>query len=409
MNVSSIAPLRNFSYEFFVIQHIVTFMGFIVAIMIHIPDVSGRVYVYIPIGLFLVDRLLRIVQFAYINSRIGRAEITPFPGDVSKIRIRSCRLRNWKAGQHVFLSLPRFGIIQSHPATILSTPSSHNGDLVFILKAHRGFTARLLKSGGSSTASDANTKLERPKSASSSMSSAEAATPAQRKYIALLSWPYGCSHSDFAAFSSSMLVSCSTGITFTLPILLDIAERAQRTTLPLRHLSFLWVVRSSTWTSWVRDELRSAVEKIAKAGIRCNVDIYVTCDETMTNSSSPGIMTGSRQPGCDCANTDGPCCCTADITPAPSISGKADPEKSVISRYRAVPDFASMQSGRPAVETLIWDFLDLAEGETGIAVCGTPSLNARCRTAVAQISDSRGVHKGSGAQGVYLHVEGFGW
>ena len=34
---SSTAPLRNLSYEFFVVQHVVSFVGFLVAIFYHIP------------------------------------------------------------------------------------------------------------------------------------------------------------------------------------------------------------------------------------------------------------------------------------------------------------------------------------------------------------------------------------
>jgi len=36
-------------------------------------------------------------------------------------------------------------------------------------------------------------------------------------------------------------------------------------------------------------------------------------------------------------------------------------------------------------------------------------MNATVRTAAARISDERAVHKGTGAQGIYVHVEGFCW
>jgi ferric-chelate reductase len=40
MNISTIAPIRNFSYEFFFVQHIITFFGFIVAVMMHLPSTA---------------------------------------------------------------------------------------------------------------------------------------------------------------------------------------------------------------------------------------------------------------------------------------------------------------------------------------------------------------------------------
>jgi ferric-chelate reductase len=42
MNVSTIAPIRNWRYEIFVVQHLITFFGFIIAVMLHIPVFYAR-------------------------------------------------------------------------------------------------------------------------------------------------------------------------------------------------------------------------------------------------------------------------------------------------------------------------------------------------------------------------------
>lgn len=44
-------------------------------------------------------------------------------------------------------------------------------------------------------------------------------------------------------------------------------------------------------------------------------------------------------------------------------------------------------------------------GETAVAVCGGKSLVGKTRNSVVKLSDERAVHKGTGAQGVFLHVE----
>jgi len=82
MNLSTIAPIRNFSYEFFIIQHIVTFFGFIIAIMMHLPSTAlySRVYIYIPIALYFLDRLIRSSRYAWNNIRPGRATLTSLEG-----------------------------------------------------------------------------------------------------------------------------------------------------------------------------------------------------------------------------------------------------------------------------------------------------------------------------------------
>lgn len=53
--------------------------------------------------------------------------------------------------------------------------------------------------------------------------------------------------------------------------------------------------------------------------------------------------------------------------------------------------------------------LEQALGETGVAVCGPGALAADVKAAVVGLSDERAVHRGTGAQGIYLHVEGFGF
>ena len=166
MNLSTLAPIRNFSYEFFVVQHIITFFGFIIAVMMHLPSTAlySRVYIYIPIALYLLDRMIRSARYAWNNMRPGHATLTALEGGMTKVCIQSKVVKSWTPGAHVFLSIPRFGLGQSHPATIASVPTSHGGDLVFILKGHKGFTSRLLKSATNSSSS-----LLPNKSAQSSM------------------------------------------------------------------------------------------------------------------------------------------------------------------------------------------------------------------------------------------------
>ena len=155
----------------FVVQHIITFFGFIVAVMMHLPSTAlySRVYIYIPIGLYLLDRIIRSARYTWNNARPGRATLTVLEGGVTKVCIQSKAIKKWSPGSHVFLSIPTFGIGQSHPATIASVPKSDSGKLVFILKGHRGFTSRLHKSAISSSSSLAPTSSEESTAATSTV------------------------------------------------------------------------------------------------------------------------------------------------------------------------------------------------------------------------------------------------
>jgi ferric-chelate reductase len=309
------------------------------------------------------------------------------------------------------LSIPRFGFGQSHPATIASIPSSHSGDLVFILKSHKGFTSRLLKSATSSTTS----LLPNREDSRSSETTI---------HTALIDGPYGNSHSDFASFDTVLLISGSTGTTFTLPILLDIAARAQKASLPVKRVVFIWIVKNTSWTSWTSSELTSASEALRAAGIELSIKIHVTCDTNFTT----GEEDQSKECGCQCDKSAGPCCCVTVDDPDNNREavdekvepvGESDVEDHVYTgskssrlpsgtKSRVLPR-ATFESGRPDFYLLLGDLLEQAEGETGVAVCGPLGLNSDVRRTVVRLSDERAVHKGTGAEGIYLHSECFGW
>ena len=422
MNMTTIAPLRNLSYEFFVIQHILTFFGFIIAVMIHLPSTAlySRVYIYIPIVLYFLDRVARTSRFAYNNMTPGVAELTALEGGVTKIRVSIKNVKNWKPGAHVLLKLPSIGVLQSHPATIASIPSSHNNDLIFILRGHKGFTNRLLTSATSSTTSLL------PEAEQDTISTAQ-------KHMALVDGPYGGSQADMAAFDSVCLIAGSTGVTFTMSLLLDIAHSASTRRLPVRHLQFVWVIKNISWTTWISDELASAFGKLHDAGVAVEMKVFVTCDDTFTETSNT-----IKRNGCQCDDSLGPCCCVCGnsdppnndtskgndpsvekanvaITESPKpptppcCNTNNEPTTASFSSALSSSSFATFHPGRPDIYTLLSPFLETAQGESGIAVCGPLGLNMKVRNEVARISDERAVHKGTGAQGIYLHVEGFCW
>jgi ferric-chelate reductase len=125
---------------------------------------------------------------------------------VTKIQVCSSRITSCHLGQHVLLCLLRIVFGQFLRAAIVSVLISHNGDLVFFLRAYKGCTKKILQY--------ATTKNDQD--------------DPDIQFLALIDGPYGGSHSDFVAFYTLLLVAGSTGITFTLPILLDIVTRPPR-------------------------------------------------------------------------------------------------------------------------------------------------------------------------------------
>ena len=66
--------------------------------------------------------------------------------------------------------------------------------------------------------------------------------------------------------------------------------------------------------------------------------------------------------------------------------------------------------GRPrSLDALIRPTIEDSEGETAIIACGGAAFMAEVRNYTAALSDERAVHKGTGAQGIFLFTETYGW
>lgn len=289
---------------------------------------------------------------------------------------------NWKVGSFARLSIPKLGLVQSHPATIASTPTSHNGDLVFFLLRRRGFTHTI--------------------------SRAEKHTGT---YKALLDGPYGGSQHDLAAYHTAVLIAGSTGVTFTLSLLLDMAQRSAHVCLPLRRLVFVWSTHGDDLVKGLRNEIATAVDAIRVAGIDIQVLIHVT---RSSNVSSPFGAPGSLG---NVEHDEG----ISEIKSGSERSNSQDEVEKMPMRsnVRALSDTSSegatrknsssgivVSGGRADLDQILSEARRTCEGEMGVAVCGPLSMTKQVRNKVAGSLQFGPQAKGAGT---YLHVEGFSW
>jgi ferric-chelate reductase len=397
--ISSFAPIRNLRYEVFVVQHIVSFIALFTCIMIHVPSYA-KVYVWIPIGLYAFDRTVRTVLMVYRNLSIFhkqskgmlscKAHLTALPGHTTRITIENPPLQSWSPGQHVFLSFPTISPLQSHPFTIASSPSSPTADLSFVVRAHKGFSRRLYNKSRSLLPTTS--------------------IPSQEKtFPVFLDGPYG-RPPNFLQYDTLILIAGSTGATFTIPILLNVLQTPQISCI--RRIEFIWIVKSGSHFEWFTNEISTAIDMAEIKGIQLEITCCVTCDPTYT--SSPSIF--NRPKKC--------CCCQEKLTPErmssenekndtisieSSSSSSSSQELMKCNCSAGAEEFIVVNTGRPDLRAILDRNLRLARGETGVAVCGPQGLMARTRCLVAELSDERGCEKGTGAYGIELFGEGFGW
>lgn len=481
--VTSMAPIRRLSYEIFVLQHLITFAGLLVAVWFHVPA-GLRVWVWIPIGLVVFDRVARFTWVAYANLSVFHrrntehavwkhsASFTPLPGNVTRVTIQNPGIR-WQPGQHVFLTCHSVVPLQSHPFTIASVPEDNK--MEFFVRAENGGTRRFFQ-----YASKTDRVLGRRET-----------TPSGRGRTVFVEGPYGTIR-PMRQFDSVVLLAGGMGATFTIPLLRDITSawkqesKGEQRQLPrkLRRLAvtnrvrFVWVIKSRSQLSMFEAQLQSVLADMdecrrTQPGFNKEIDmsVYITCDERLepptaapprlpwttqgisgdqtsisdnkrtsiekdqvsvrsvssesSSSVAPAVVGKGCLPG-------GGCCCTTQVededeitTCACTCSGPApvQPEQcvletkmldekvpeTVISAPQSQVIHPTFVSGRPYPRTIIRKVLEKAEGESAVVVCGPRGLADDVRRSVVYLSDERAVHKGTGAQGIYLHVENFGW
>lgn len=268
---------------------------------------------------------------------------------------------------------------------------------------------------------------------------------------------------NWSSYETILLISASTGASYTLPILESILHNPAPTCV--QRIQFLLVVRERSHIEFYTKRLGSALALADKKGIQLIVKIAVTGNDgaSMTSSKAEEGRAGYQSSDEDkeedtqmksiassSSSEAGGCCCN------PRSSGTAnDDEISIRSSKRQSytdektsdkieslvttqqisrvsggspqpgggcccakkPEAKSSEksrrgerdikylNGRPDISQFIRGPIEVTGGETAITVCGGKSLVAKVRNSTAKLSDERAVHKGTGANGIFLHVE----
>ena len=254
-------------------------------------------------------------------------------------------------------------------------------------------------------------------------SSSDEARNREETYLALVDGPYGGIGTDFAAFDTAILIAASTGVTFTLPVILDLAHRTsiQQQKLPLRRLTFIWVMKYSSSKDWASSEISLAIRALRDRGIDGTVEIFVTLDhlaDDISNNLELGICKSPDFSEGGCIHSVGRMHNEGEgrefdtharkASEAVSEDKKLQPASeqgtAIIESNQSSSRAISLHFGRPNTKAILSDALAAAEGEIGVAVCGPSELSLCIRRDVVALTA-----KGIGGPGVYLHTEDFGW
>ncbi|SPO40314.1 related to Ferric reductase transmembrane component 1 precursor [Pseudozyma flocculosa] len=343
---SSVGAFRSFSYEFFVVQHIlsvVVFLGFLFA---HTRDLLQTWRWLWPIvavwgfsTLWRWSNAMRQSSFGRTRAMVeveiddghededGKARTTD---DGAIVRVALNAPAAWTPAQHFFIRFPTLGASQAHPFTILSLASpdpQKESQLVFVARVHRGLTRHLYRhvkltgrrTDGASTGTSlrsntvAASKTEKrhydesksallvDRGADSEIelcqlpySDEDAACCTLRTVSltlpAVIDGPYG-SGCSMASYDAVLLIAGGVGITFCLSILMDLAVRsaAPRSAggIVTKKVALVWSIPSLSLIPWFTPYLLSSLTTLRSNGIDVELRLHLSRPSAGTDTCIP--------------------------------------------------------------------------------------------------------------------------
>ncbi|KAI0068676.1 hypothetical protein BV25DRAFT_1910436 [Artomyces pyxidatus] len=356
--VLSIRPIRQYSYEAFYFTHVVLVFVFILTAYLHASNPGFGYYVWPTWVVWGFDRLIRLARALILNVFYKPAHAE---GTLSLVTPDSLRLTltrrvpfGWRPGQHVFLAFPSVATVpfEAHPFTIANVSASGEQELAFFIRAREGLTQRLV----------------------------ERVAGAEKEGVkvpVLVDGPYGLPP-NLAPYSTAIFVAGGTGVSYTLPLMLDLVKRAREGSSLTKRILFVWVVRNEEHIDWLSTSLADAQASASTtSSLSLDTQIFVT-----------------RKREADVATDDVPYSSQGRSTP-PEKSAEAAELGGLTPVYR-----------RPEVRELLHSELQTAEGPVSVDVSGPPLMIKDIRSALAKVGPAV-LDVLRGGPTVHFHAENF--
>ncbi|KAI5455044.1 hypothetical protein NCC49_002317 [Naganishia albida] len=380
---SSFAPIRNWSYEFWVVQHIgsaVLFLGF----MFHHTQawLYSWNYLYATIAVWFASCVARIV-FTWTSTGVKpvKAEAYVLAGDIVKLDIPS--LSRWTPGAHVFVRFPTINITQCHPFTVSSIPNNKSDKqsrhtISLLVSARAGITKAVLSQAALS----------------------------RGQVPVMIDGPYGGVHSSMSRHTQVLLVGGGVGITFLIPQIFSLLENPGH----VRLVHLVWAIRSTDRIECL-SPLFEVASSLGPVPFELKIDIYVTRPSTSTALEHLDDKQASPKEKADGTQDPESMASVPILTRQSSNSDQtsnSDKLQDALSPSQRPSSLYTTHSGRPDVPAIVRAFGKAATGESvAVAVCGPGKLSVDAGNACAALQLD--IMRGIGPAEIALHSEAFTW
>lgn len=264
-------------YEFFRKTHYLIGVLYIAACWGHWTKLAC--WMIASLGLIGIDRGARLLRTVLLHVgwlksgggfKCAQAKLSYFLGneeDSAVVRLDfDFNHDPWLVGQHFYLCFPALTIWQSHPFTPASLPAAHPAQPhhTYLIRAFKGETARLAKLAEKEPGCTTPVILTGPYGEG------------------VLRPPRGIGMPADASTPNIIAIAGGTGISFTLPIVLEASRRSTGA------LEMVWMVRRANDLAWIEPELLELKQRM-RAGFceRLKIRIFVTRDAGEDFSEAP--------------------------------------------------------------------------------------------------------------------------
>ncbi|KAH7121305.1 hypothetical protein B0J11DRAFT_570028, partial [Dendryphion nanum] len=323
--VTSVAPLRNWSYRAFYINHCVSTIAFISLLLNHVPSYA-RLPTYTTIGIIAFDWTVRLCMFMRNNisnqalkKKMTRFRILPRRNSIgfghavkmmmpihgrtasphfalptssaeSTTIIRICDVRfTWRPGQHIRVYIPQLGKMEFHPFTPSNCPDTSTGtaigeisdaehgqllshhshtditpsnEIVLMIQARSGFTRRLAKYYSKWLSLPCPNATQPPSS-----------------MTAFVDGPFG-EPPAWESYENLVLITSASGVSFALAVLDYLAQSwFEGNELQTEKIQVVWTSRhlDPQFDATVMNVLATHTSTLRDAGIAVTVEVYISC------------------------------------------------------------------------------------------------------------------------------------
>ncbi|KAG6857057.1 hypothetical protein H0H87_010022 [Tephrocybe sp. NHM501043] len=284
--IASLRPIRKRNYEYFLMIHFV--MAFITLLggYFHSQGIQEGYHVWPAFIIWGLDRLIRTIRVLVYNSGYfkkgspkQRGHFDVLSPHFIRLTLQGLNHLHWRPGQSAYLRIPdaSSSMFESHPFTIATiyTPledhatGDHEKDevskeldtdepekdrqrLSFLIRVRGGFTKRLLD-----------------------------AVDRRQEMNVVFEGPYG-SPPRLRGFDTVVLIAGGSGVSFTLPLLLDVIQRAKQGATDCQKVVFIWAIRDTVSVDWVMNVI---VPMMANTPPHLTVEIHVHITTASTRES----------------------------------------------------------------------------------------------------------------------------